>query len=162
MVLRIAARPRCEQCDMNPTSDVLFVCAFLLIAIAFATVTGVIESRRMCREIERPCAGIRWHRRFPHATHQSIRAFLHVFADAFSVERVHATKFTPDDQPLLIWNARYIPHLTLDDRMEMESLERGINDAYGIDLNTVWRDSMTLGELFALTLNSASDARKSH
>jgi len=151
-----------RNAGMSPTAEILFVCAMLLTATAFAMLTEMIERRQMRREIARPCAGIRWHRRFPHAQHREIRAFLHVFADAFSIDRLHATKFTPEDDPALIWSARYSPYLTLDDRMEMELFERGMKDAYGIDLRTVWRDSITLGALLPLRSSRQSHSLEQH
>ncbi len=127
----------------------------LLTGLSFAVATEFAERARLRRLLARPCAGIRWHRRFPVAPHDDIRAFLRVFTDAFAIEGIHCTKFAPDDRPLAIYLSRYVPHLTLDDHGEFESWGKALEREYGIDLMTVWREGdVTLGELFAVTRGS--------
>ena len=85
------------------------------IAIVLTIAHAVAERVRLRRLLNRPCAGIHWHRQFPAVSHDEIRSFLRLFCDAFAIEPVHSTKLAPDHHPLAIYEARYIPHLTLDD-----------------------------------------------
>lgn len=107
--------------------------------------------RQYLRELrKRPCAGIRWVRRFPDASHAEIRAFLNRFAEAFVYRTSDACRFGPDDPLLTIYHDRFV-HLTLDDYGEFESLEEMLNAGYSLSLPAVWHEKLSLGELFALT-----------
>lgn len=59
-------------------------------------------------------------------------------------------QFSPDDQVLEIYRALY-PDRALPDALELESLAIRITEQYGVDLQSKWRDEMTLGELYAET-----------
>jgi hypothetical protein len=93
--------------------------AIIAIVLSVLVCVGlqVAEQRKTRRLLDRPCAGIHWHRRFPNVPHDDVRKFLHLFTDAFYFDAVHATKFGPDDQPQEIYHARYVPHLTIDDHL---------------------------------------------
>ncbi|QDU44663.1 hypothetical protein Mal52_31490 [Symmachiella dynata] len=119
------------------------------------------ERARLRKLLDRPCAGIHWHRRFPTVKHDDIREFLALFTEAFAFDSIHRSKFSPDDQPMALYEARYIPHLSMDDHFEFESLDEVLDSRYGIDLSSVWHQDITLGELFALTqLTSTPRATK--
>jgi hypothetical protein len=128
-------------------------------AVAFVVVLAIAEHARLLKLLDRPCAGIRWHRRFPSVPHDEIRKFLKLFTVAFAFDERHYSKFGPDDQPWAIYHARYIPHLTVDDHMEFESLIEAFAKTYGVDLWAVWHDEMTLGELFALAVGNSRSER---
>ena len=121
------------------------------VAIAFAVGLHLAERARLRKLLDRPCAGILWHRRFPKVPHDEIRAFLKMFTDAFAFDEVHFCNFRPDEQPIEIYSARYVPLLNADDHSEFESLADALKTTYGIDAYPVWRDGMTLGDLFELT-----------
>ncbi|MBX3439705.1 MAG: hypothetical protein KF861_19605 [Planctomycetaceae bacterium] len=127
------------------------IIVLVLVSVVFAAVTDFLERVRLRKLLDRPCAGIRWHRRFPDVPHAKIREFLRMFVTVFAFDERHSCKFAPDDQPMAIYQARHIPHLTIDDDMEFESLDEMMETRYGIDLYSVWRDGITLGELFAMT-----------
>jgi propanediol dehydratase small subunit len=129
----------------------------LLLALLFAVVLEVTERTRLRKFLDRPCAGIRWHRRFPTVPHNEIREFLSIFTAAFAFDEKHRGRFAPDDQLLAIYRARYVPHVSLDDFMEFESLTESLATHYGIDLPSVWRDDLTLGELFAITQKRSTE-----
>ncbi len=135
---------------------------FILSGATVVTVAILIAERLRIRNLlDRPFAGIRWHRRFPNAKHDDIREFLAQFTEAFALDSIHRGKFSPDDQPMALYDARYIPHLAMDDHFEFESLDEVLDSRYGIDLSSVWHKDMTLGELFALTqLTSTPRATK--
>lgn len=126
----------------------IFLVSFVVL---FSGGIFLAERARLRRLLNRPCAGIRWHRQFPAVSHDEIRAFLRLFTEAFAIDPVHSTKFAPDDRPRAIYEARYIPHLTLDDHMEWESLTKAFRTTYGIDLESVFQPDTTLAELFSLT-----------
>jgi hypothetical protein len=128
------------------------IMAALVVSLCMAI--EIVEQVRVRKLLDRPCAGIRWVRRFPDAPKAEIRAFLHRFAEAFAFEERDACKFTPDEQIAAIYSARYDPLFMFDDRMEYESLADTLKRHYAIDLHAVWRDDITLGELFTLALAS--------
>ncbi len=123
----------------------------LLLALLFAIVLEVAERIRLQKFLDRPCAGIRWHRRFPTVPQNEIREFLSIFTEAFAFDEKHRGKFAPDDQLLAIYRAQYVPQLSLDDFMEFESLTEALSTHYGIDLQSVWSEDLSLGDLFAIT-----------
>lgn len=125
--------------------------------VGITAIVVVVERAQLARQralVDRPCKGIYWHRQFPNESHDTIREFLHLFADAFSIERMHATKFAPDDRLRAIYEAKWLPHLTLDDDLEFETLEEFLNSKYQVRLRSVWHENLTLGELFSLTKRS--------
>ncbi|QDT48893.1 hypothetical protein Pan258_29400 [Symmachiella dynata] len=129
-------------------------------SVLFFAITAA-ERARLRKLLDRPCAGIHWHRRFPTVKHDDIHEFLALFTEAFAFDSVHRSKFSPEDQPMALYEARYIPHLTMDDHFEFESLDEVLDSRYGIDLSSVWHKDITLGELFALTqLTSTPRATK--
>ena len=120
----------------------------LSIATFFAVAIEIAERMRLRRLLDRPCAETHWHHQFPSVPHHEIRVFLKLFAESFVIDAAHCTKFGPDDRPMAIYQARYVPYLTLDDHMEFERLSKSLESKYAIDLKAVWHENMTLGELF--------------
>lgn len=77
-----------------------------------------------------------------------------MFTEAFAFDEVHFCKFRPDEEPIEIYSARYVPLLNTDDHSEFESLADSLRATYGIDAYAEWRDGMQLGDLFELTRSS--------
>ena len=127
--------------------------AFLLIAvIVFILVVPVQLGRRgnLRRFWDRHCMGIRWRRRFPDAPKTELREFLTIFVDAFCFDHKRRTCFSPDDRLMDVYRADYPPG-SFADSMELETLGLSLEERYGIDFTTIWREDITLGELYAHT-----------
>ena len=96
---------------------------------------------------ERSCTGQAWKRSFPHASK-------HVFVGSFSCSptRLHFKQaefstFAPADRVLTIYRALY-PVKGWPDALELETFALRLQQAYGVDLRGMWRDNLTLGEVF--------------
>jgi propanediol dehydratase small subunit len=120
-------------------------------ALLFTFASEMGERKRLRKLLDRPCAGIRWHRRFPSEPHNDIRSFLKMFNQAFSFGEIQTCTFGPDERIFEIYIARYVPHLTVDDHLEFEFLAEALQATYARDLATIWRKDLTLGDLFSLT-----------
>lgn len=96
----------------------------------------------------RTCQGRQWRRAFPSASKKQIREFLSVFTSAFAFRDVDILKFRPDDQLLGIYRALY-PAKWMADAMEFETLAQELRTRFGIALEDIWDERMTLGALFA-------------
>ena len=127
--------------------------ALLTIAVLAVLISlpAWLARRRALRQYwDRACMGIRWRRRFPNAPKSEIREFLTIFVDAFYFDRKRRTCFSPDDRVLEVYQAGYPPRSLADD-MELVRLGLSLEKRYGIDLTAVWREDITLGELFEHT-----------
>jgi len=98
----------------------------------------------------RPCQGRVWRQRYPNVAKQEIRAFLLTFADSFAYRKHEKLKFSPDDALLAIYRAHY-PARWMPDALEMETLAARLQKRYGLSLTRIWRDTLTLGEVFEAT-----------
>jgi len=96
----------------------------------------------------RSCQGRQWRRAFPRATKKQIREFLSVFNSAFAFGNADILKFRPDDQLLSIYRALY-PSKWMADAMEFETLAHDLRAKFGVALDDIWDERMTLGGLFA-------------
>ena len=132
---------------------------FLLIAvIIFFFIVPVLAGRHRTiqRYWDRHCMGIRWRRRFPNAPKTDIREFLTIFVDAFCYDHKRRTCFSPDDRVMDVYRADYPCPSVMADSMELETLGLSLEERYGIDFDTVWRDDITLGELYEHTQTRAA------
>jgi hypothetical protein len=86
-----------------------------------------------------------------------IREFLGLFAGAFGFRRSRLMCFTPDDRVMDVYRTIYPPKWTLADSMELESFAKDVGRHYGVDLFHLWRDEITLGEVFALTQRTSAE-----
>ncbi len=130
----------------------------LLIAVAafVLTLPVQIQRRRALRRFwDRHCMGIRWRRRFPDASKSELREFLTIFVDAFCFEHTRRTCFSPDDRVMEVYRAEYPPGSLADD-MELERFGLDLEERYGIDFTAVWREDITLGELYEHTKRRAA------
>ena len=96
----------------------------------------------------RRCQGKNWRRSFPDASKDEIRQFLSFFVESFAFRDREKLKLNPNDQILDIYRAQY-PHKWQADALEFETLSKNLKSKYGADFNDVWRDDLTLGQLFA-------------
>ncbi len=133
--------------------DALLTIAVLAVLISLPVSIG---RRRALRQYwDRACMGIRWRRRFPDALKTELREFLTIFVDAFCFDRRRRTCFSPDDRVMDVYRADYPPG-SLSDSMELETLGLSLEKRYGIDFTAVWREDITLGELYEHTKRRAA------
>ncbi|MEN3277533.1 MAG: hypothetical protein V7631_3323 [Massilia sp.] len=88
-----------------------------------------------------------WRRAFPRASRRQIRAFLTVFAEAFALRDTEKLKFRPDDELLGICKTRH-PPTSMADAAELRKLAAGLRARYGVALEEIWDEHITLGALF--------------
>jgi propanediol dehydratase small subunit len=96
----------------------------------------------------RSCMGRAWKRTFPQASKDEIRQFIHVFVDAFAFPRARALQFAPADRVLAVYRSLY-PVQGWPDALELETLALRLERRYAVNLCKLWRDDLTLGELFS-------------
>jgi hypothetical protein len=95
----------------------------------------------------RHCTGRLWKRQFPNASKGDIRQFLDLFAHAFSFPG-RQLNFAPDDRVMDIYRALY-PDASAPDGLELEAFSSSVQQRYGISVISIWREDLTLGELYA-------------
>jgi hypothetical protein len=95
----------------------------------------------------RRCEGRAWRRTFPTASNEEIRRFLELFMDAFAMPRGRMLRFAPTDRIFEIYRAFNPPGWP--DALELETLDKLLSENYGLRLNDCWKESLSLGELFA-------------
>ena len=95
----------------------------------------------------RPFQGRVWRSSFPTASRKDIREFLSVFGAAFSFGDSDRLHLRPDDQVLGVVraarSARWMP-----DASDIEPLAHALRERYGLLLDDIWHDGLTLGGLF--------------
>ena len=127
----------------------------LLIPLVLVLVWSVRASQTVRRNLapfwSRSCTGRAWKRRFPAASAKEIRAFLHLFCKAFTFPRSRALHFLPEDRVADIYQARNPPEYGLPDSMDIEDFAERLAEAYQLELQSFWRDDLTLGEVFDRT-----------
>lgn len=95
----------------------------------------------------RSCQGRTWRRAYPGATKEEIRKFLSTFTESFAFDDREKLKLNPNDQLLDIYRALY-PHKWQADALEFETLGNDLQSKYGANFSSVWREGLTLGQLF--------------
>ncbi|NNG25139.1 hypothetical protein [Telluria aromaticivorans] len=95
----------------------------------------------------RPYQGRAWRSTFPGASRKDIRDFLSLFISAFSFRDSERLHFRPDDEVLGIYRA-VNPTRWLPDATEIETLAKALRDKYGLMLDDIWHEGLTLGGLF--------------
>jgi propanediol dehydratase small subunit len=124
-------------------------------AIGWCVVVGVVfdlYTARRSRQLlsaywRRHCTGRLWKRRFPTSSKRDIRQFLRLFAHAFSFPG-RQLNFAPDDRVIDIYRALY-PDASTPDGLELETFATAVQQQYGISVAGIWREDLTLGELYA-------------
>jgi hypothetical protein len=122
----------------------------VVIAVVAAGVWAVsnVRGRAALREYwARSCSGRAWKRAFPGASKGEIRAFLHLFVDAFAFPRNRALQFLPSDRVLTVYRALYASS-ELPDALEVETLAKELRRTYRVSLGEFWSEELTLGQLF--------------
>lgn len=106
----------------------------------------------------RKCQGRGWNRQFPQTPIKEIREFLLFFVKAFAFSDNEKLKLNPDDKILEIYKALY-PSQWIPDVLEFETLGRDLRQKYSVELGKIWRDDLTLGDLFAECLKATPNTR---
>jgi propanediol dehydratase small subunit len=133
---------------MSPQYSVLLI---VLGVIAIALVVAIVRYPRTIKEYwQRSCMGRAWKQTFPQASAEEIRQFLYTFVDAFAFPRRRALQFAPTDRVLSIYSALY-PLKGSPDATELETLALQLEGRYALDLRKIWREDLTLGEIFSRT-----------
>ena len=116
---------------------VVFICSLYL------------RTRSMRTFWDRSCNGAAWRQRFPDSSKDQIREYLEIFARSFAFDLKHGLKFHPDDGIFGVYRTLYPSHGE-PDCLELESLAQLISKRYQVDLNSIWRENLTLGDLYAM------------
>ena len=85
----------------------------------------------------------------PDASKQEIRDFLSLFVKAFGFAETERLKLNPDDRVLAVYRTLYPIKGWPPDCLELEVLAEAIETKHGVDLESVWSESLTLRGLFA-------------
>lgn len=121
----------------------LFV-VLILAALAWAAFHGWRKPNQLRY---RPYQGRAWRSSFPGASRKDIRDFLSLFVSAFDFRESEQSHFRPDDEVLGIYRA-VNPNRWLPDAAEIETLAKALRDKYGLMLDDIWHEGLTLGGLF--------------
>ena len=140
---------------MTITSKLGALLAISVIALLISLPTWIRSRRALRLYWDRGCMGIRWRRRFPNSPKSEMREFLTIFVEAFGFSHKRRTCFSPDDRVLDVYRADYPPG-SLADNLELETLGLRLGKRYGIDFAAVWREDLTLGELYERTRTKAA------
>ena len=96
--------------------------------------------------------GRNWKKQFPNTSSDEIRSFLSFFAHSFAIQEKFKLRFEPEDKLLTIYETFSPPAWGID-ALEFETLNDDLINTYGIKLDDIWKEDLTLGELFSLTLS---------
>lgn len=134
----------------------------VLIGIVVAVAIAVIFVKKgKDLYVDRACQGLLWRRQFPQASKDDIRHFLRFFASCFAVQKKDMLRLSPDDALLAIYRARY-PSRYDPDALEFETLSKDLERKYDLSFESIWRDDLTLGELFSFILNTQQGTPADH
>jgi hypothetical protein len=152
VILPTAPEVASERRSVMPSVPVLILLFAVAVVVAVGVACGCARRRSFRPIAERTHAGDEWRTHFPAVSDADIHAFLTLFEDAFAVGREHALKFRPDDRIMDIYRAVNPPGWTMADQMEMEIFGLTLDKRYGVKLGAIWRDDLTLGEVFRETI----------
>jgi hypothetical protein len=133
---------------MRPLIAIVFFAALLFV------LTEVKSRRALRRYVKRACTGFHWKRQFPEASKNEIREFLNIFIEAFCFREKWRLRFTPEDRVLEVYHALY-PVNGAPDSMELESFVEDLEKRYRVNIVGIWREDITLGDLFSETRRSS-------
>jgi len=133
----------------GPRDAILIKPPAAVLALVLGTLAyGAIFCRRLPRGFRhRTCQGAAWRRAFPEAAKDEIRAFMSIFMDAFAIRRSEQLKLGPGDRILDVYRARY-PSRLLPDDLELEIFARDLRRQFGLELESIWREQITIGDVF--------------
>ena len=121
-----------------------------VVAVLISLPSWIARRRALRRYWDRACMGIRWRGQFPDSSKSEIREFLTMFVDAFGFSHKRRMRFSPDDRVMDVYQAAHPPG-SLGDCMDLETLGLRLEKRYGIDVIALWREDITLGELYEHT-----------
>lgn len=124
--------------------SIALICIFAFLTLLISAKYGPSLPRSYR---SRSCEGQGWRRAFPTASKNEIRSFLLLFVSAFAFADIDKLKFRPDDKILDIYRSLY-PNQWLSDALELETLASDLQKRYALELESIWSDELTLGELF--------------
>ena len=117
----------------------------VLLAVAWSALTfGQLPNPLLTRTSQ----GRSWRRAFPRASNKQIREFLSVFTSAFDFRDVDMLKFRPDDQLIGICRTLH-PSKWAADAAEFDTFARDLRTRFGVVLEDIWDEGLTLGALFS-------------
>jgi hypothetical protein len=125
---------------MRTVAIIVGVVVLLLIVAALVDTLPKLYARRNC-------AGRKWAQEFPGSSKDEIRKFLLLFVDAFAFKPAHRLQFEPSDRIIDIYNATTGRWGV--DSMELETLAATLEREYRVAFSSVWREGLTLGDLFS-------------
>ena len=125
-----------------------------VVAVTAFLVGAVIERVRLRHYWRRACTGFAWKRSVPNARKEDVRLFLGLFTEAFAFPESRRLCFSPSDKPLDVYKALYPFPKFMADAMELETFIESVKETFGVDLLPVWREDITLGELYAKTTSA--------
>jgi hypothetical protein len=121
----------------------------ILGGVVLAVLMELRRRRALAVWVERGCAGRAWRRAFPQAQVVEIRAFLEIFRASFLLRKKWRLAFRPEDRPMEVYEAMYRGRFE-PDAMELETFAIEVERRYGVDLEAVWKEGITLGEIFVV------------
>jgi hypothetical protein len=130
------------------SAQYVLIATIVLLGLGFAAFAERGLQSRMRTFWLRRCSGRAWKRAFPQASKHELRSFLYLFVDSFAFPRSRALCFLPSDGVLAIYRTLY-PRNDLPDVLEMETFAKQLNDEYGVSLNQIWSEELTLGQVFS-------------
>ncbi len=133
-----------------------------MIQILVITLTLVAFVGLMWRRLHLPapygdriCQGKDWRRAFPNISKQEIRKFLILVMNSFAFSVKEKLKVNPDDRVMDIYRA-INPIKDMPDVLELETLALQVKKVYNLELQKIWNERVTLGNLFSECLMSQS------
>ncbi|MGV3663670.1 MAG: hypothetical protein ACO1TE_26100 [Prosthecobacter sp.] len=123
--------------------------SWILVIAAGFLLGAAVDRFRLRHFWRRRCTGALWRRRFPAAPKADIRAFLDLLVSAFAFRASRRLSFAPEDRIMAIHEALYPFPKVQADNMELETFVSDIRARFGVDLTPMWREDITLGELFS-------------
>ena len=129
----------------------LVLLAVVVVALAVYEVCEERNRRKLLQPYwDRGCMGARWRKCFPSDSKAAIREFLNIFVNAFGFKKNQKLCFSPDDRVMDIYHALYPPGCWAD-CMDLKDLAGSLETRYRIDVCALWRDDITLGQLYEYT-----------
>lgn len=135
------------------TPQYYFATALVALIGVFVVIISFAHPRTIRAYWHRSCTGRAWTRTFPQASKGEIRKFLYLFVEAFAFPPRRALQFAPTDRVFTVYRSLY-PIKNWPDALELETFSLRLEKAYRMDLRAMWRENLTLGEIFSKIQNS--------
>lgn len=84
----------------------------------------------------------------PDSANKDLRAFLTLFLVGFNLPTKYYLSFRPSDRIMDVYRTIHPPQWSAVDSMELESFADLLERRYDLSLASIWRDDLTLGEVF--------------